>query len=98
VSFCHTYARGKGKHQMIPGWPYSIIAALEPGRTSWTAMLDAQRVAPGADLAVVTVAQIRDVGGRLIGAKQYTPGEPDILIVLDAGYDLPRIALLLDDS
>ena len=26
---------------MIPGWPYSVVAALEPGRTSWTAVLDA---------------------------------------------------------
>jgi hypothetical protein len=28
-SFCHTYGRSEGKHQMIPGWPYSVIAALE---------------------------------------------------------------------
>src|SRR6266487_3047979 len=39
--FCHTYGRGKGQAQMIPGWPYSVIAALESGRTSWTAVLDA---------------------------------------------------------
>ena len=32
---------------MIPGWPYSVIAALEPGRTSWTAVLDAVRLRPG---------------------------------------------------
>ncbi|MGH3303276.1 MAG: transposase [Streptosporangiaceae bacterium] len=30
--FCHVYARGRGNAQMIPGWPYSVIAALEPGR------------------------------------------------------------------
>src|SRR5215831_6362512 len=30
--FCHTYARGSGQAQMIPGWPYSVVAALEPGR------------------------------------------------------------------
>jgi hypothetical protein len=24
---------------MIPGWPYSVVGALEPGRTSWTAVL-----------------------------------------------------------
>jgi hypothetical protein len=34
--FCHVYGRGKGQAQMIPGWPYSVIAALESGRTSWT--------------------------------------------------------------
>jgi hypothetical protein len=37
--FCHTYGRGKGQAQMIPGWPYSFVAVLEPGRTSWTAIL-----------------------------------------------------------
>ena len=37
--FCHTYGRGKGNAQLIPGWPYSFVAALEPGRTSWTAPL-----------------------------------------------------------
>ena len=30
--FCHVYGRAKGQAQMIPGWPYSVIAALEPGR------------------------------------------------------------------
>lgn len=36
--FCHVYGRGKGQAQMIPGWPYSVVAALEPGRKSWTAV------------------------------------------------------------
>ena len=26
--FCHVYGRGKGQAQMIPGWPYSFVAAL----------------------------------------------------------------------
>lgn len=42
--FCHVYGRGKGQAQMIPGWPYSFVAALEPGRSSWTALLDAVRL------------------------------------------------------
>jgi hypothetical protein len=25
---------------MIPGWPYSFVAVLEPGRTSWTLPLE----------------------------------------------------------
>jgi len=28
-AFCHTFGRGEGKHQMVPGWPYSAVAALE---------------------------------------------------------------------
>src|ERR1019366_6717265 len=27
--FCHACGRGKGQAQMIPGWPYSVVAALE---------------------------------------------------------------------
>ncbi len=49
-SFCHTYGRGDAKHQMIPGWPYSVVAALETGRTSWTALLDTIRLQPSADI------------------------------------------------
>jgi hypothetical protein len=96
-SFCHTYGRGKDQHLMLPGWPYSMVAALETGRTSWTALLDAVRLAPGADVAAVTAAQIREVTGRLITAGQWQGGDPDILIVADAGYDAPRIAHLLTD-
>src|SRR4051812_45009475 len=39
--FCHVYGRAKNTAQLIPGWPYSFVAALETGRTSWTALLDA---------------------------------------------------------
>jgi DDE superfamily endonuclease len=57
--FCRVYGRGKGQAQMIPGWPYSAVAALEPGRTSWTAVLDAVRLGPDHDAAEVTAAQVR---------------------------------------
>jgi hypothetical protein len=82
---------------MIPGWPYSMMVALEPGRSSWTAPLDAQRLAPGDDAATVTATQLRQLVARLIAAGQWRPGDPDILIVADAGYDAPRLAWLLRD-
>jgi DDE superfamily endonuclease len=66
--FCHVYGRGKGQAQMIPGWPYSVIAALEPGRTSWTAVLDAVRLGPDDDETEVTAGQVRDVVTRLLEA------------------------------
>jgi len=77
---------------MIPGWPYSVVAALEPGRTSWTAVLDAIRPGPADDETEVTATQVRDVVGRLITAGHWQPGDPDILIVFDAGYDVSRLA------
>ncbi len=44
--FFHTYGRGRDQHLMIPGWPYSFVAALESGRTSWCQLLDMSRGLP----------------------------------------------------
>ncbi|PWW59582.1 transposase [Actinokineospora spheciospongiae] len=59
--FCHVHGRGKGEHRMIPGWPYSFVAALETGGTSWTALVDAVRLSPGVDLTAV-VALVTSTG------------------------------------
>jgi hypothetical protein len=90
--FCHVYGRGKSQAQMIPGWPYSFIAALEPGRTSWTAVLDAVRLGPDDDETEVTAVQVRQVIARLIAAGHWRGGDPDMLIVFDADYDVARLA------
>jgi DDE superfamily endonuclease len=96
-SFCHVYGRGKGQAQMIPGWPYSVVAALEAGRTSWTAIVDAVRLGRCDDVIEVTAAQLREVVERLRRAGQWKPGDPEILVVFDAGYDVTRLAFLLSD-
>lgn len=91
--FCHVYGRGgRSSDQSVPGWPYSFVAALETGRTSWCALLDAVRLGPTDDAIAVTAAQLRDVVRRLIASGQWQPGSKAILIVLDAGYDAPRLA------
>jgi hypothetical protein len=54
---------------MVPGWPYSIIAALETGRPSWTAVLDAVRLEPGGDVAAVPTVQIRELIERLVATE-----------------------------
>jgi hypothetical protein len=92
---CHRPCRCDGVRQTIPGWPYSIVAALESGRSSWTAPLDAVRLAPGDDATEVTAAQIRDLLARLRQAGQLAEGDPEVLVVLDAGYDVIRLAFLL---
>lgn len=94
---CHTYGRGKDQHIGVPGWPYSFVVALETGRSSWTAPLDAVRLAPGADLAQVTAQQLRAVMTRLVEAGHWQPGDADVWIVMDAGYDAARLAYLLRD-
>jgi hypothetical protein len=46
---------------------------------------------------VVTVTQLREVVQRLVAARQWKDGGPNILIVADAGYDVTRLAFLLQD-
>ncbi|GAA3311855.1 hypothetical protein GCM10020295_82520 [Streptomyces cinereospinus] len=95
--FCHVYGRAKTASQFIPGWPYSFVAVLEPGATSWTAILDAVRLGPVDDATAVTATQLRGVVERLIAAGQWRAGDPDIVIVSDAGYDVTRLAWVLRD-
>jgi hypothetical protein len=95
--FCHVYGRAKGQAQMIAGWPYSFVAALEPGRGSWTALLDVVRLGPDDDATAVTAAQPREVVERLTAAGQWRAGDLPMLIVADAGYDITRLAHVLTD-
>lgn len=51
-------------------------------------MLDAVRLEPGDG---VTTVQIREVVERLVAVAQRQEGDPDVLVVMDAGYDASRI-------
>src|SRR3954467_4123978 len=97
--FCHVYGRGRGRDadQRIPGWPYQLVAALESGPTSWTAVLDVVRLGPADDATAVTAAQLRGVIGRLQRAGHWRAGDPAMLVVLDSGYDVHRLAFVLAD-
>jgi hypothetical protein len=59
--FCHLWGRGRESDQLIPGWPYQLVAALKSGPTSWTAILDAVRLTPAEDATAVPAAQLRAV-------------------------------------
>jgi hypothetical protein len=93
--FCHVKGRGRNAGQSVPGWPYSFVAALGPGASSWALPLDAVRLGPDDDEAAVAAAQLREVTGRLIAAGHWKPGDPDIIIALDSGYPATRLACLL---
>src|SRR3954466_3516964 len=95
--FCHVYGRTRESDQLLPGWPYQLVAALESGPTSWTALLDARRLGPAEDATAVTAEQLRAVIGRLRSAGHWRPGGPPLLVVLDAGYDVCRLAFVLAD-
>jgi hypothetical protein len=76
--FCHVYGRGRGRSadQRIPGWPHQVVAALESGPTSWTAVLDVVRLGPSADATAVTAAQLRAVVDRLQAGGHWRTGDP----------------------
>src|SRR3954447_13036644 len=95
--FCHVYGRTRESDQFLPGWPYQLVAALESGPTSWTAILDVVRLGPAEDATAVTADQLRAVIGRLRAAGRWSPGDPPMLVVLDAGYDVCRLAYLRAD-
>lgn len=94
---CYRHCRCDGMRQTIPGWPYSVAAALGAGRSSWTAPLDMVRLGPAEDATEATAAQIRDLCDRLITAGQLREGDPPMLVVLDSGYDLVRLSWLVQD-
>jgi hypothetical protein len=94
---CHRPCRCDGVRQTIPGWPYSVVAALGTGRSSWTAPLDIVRIGPDDDLTDVTAAQIRELIERLRRVGQHADADPAVLIVLDSGYDVVRLTWLLAD-
>jgi hypothetical protein len=94
---CHVRGRGRNAGQVIPGWPYSLVCALGPGASSWAPLLDAVRLGPADDLTGVTGAQLRQVVMRLIAAGHWQPGDEDIIIAVDAGYPVVRLAWLLGD-
>ena len=70
---------------------------MEPGRTSWTALLDAVRLGPADDATTVTAGQLRAVITGLSAAGHWHEGDPDVLIVMDSGYDVTRLAFVLAD-
>jgi hypothetical protein len=96
-TFCHTHGRGKNKAQTTPGWAYSFVGALESGPTGWVALLDAVRLRADDDATEVTARRVRELVARLTAAGRWKPGDPDILIVFDSGYDVTRPAFLLAD-
>ena len=93
--FCPVKGRGKNAGQVVPGWPYSFVAALGPGASSWTVLLDAVRIGPDDDEADLAAGQLREVVDRLAQAGHWRPGDPDIVIAADSGYNAARLAWLL---
>ncbi|MCP2288806.1 hypothetical protein APR08_001720 [Nocardia amikacinitolerans] len=79
-----------GEHRRGHG---SVYAALDRGRIEIARLRRATPLlASGDDAATVTAAQLRTVIADLIDAGHRGPGDPDIWVVTDSGYDSPRLA------
>ena len=66
---------------IVAGWSYQWVTQLGWANDSWTAPMDARRIAPTEDTVAVTTTQVSDLVGRL-GEGEYEP-----VFVFDAGYD-----------
>ena len=60
-------------------------------------MWDAVRLGQADDATAVTAGQLRAVVDRLVTAGRWQPGDPNIVIVADTGYDITRLAHVLAD-
>jgi hypothetical protein len=63
----------------VAGWAYSWVAQLGTERSSWTAPIDAVRLAPGERAEAVAIRQVKALA-------QHLAGGPVPLFVFDAGY------------
>jgi hypothetical protein len=96
-AFCHVHGRGRGADARIPGWPYSMVAAVGSGTSSWTALLDIERVGAGGNDSVAAAVQLRRTVTGLIGAGHWRIGDADIIAVTDSLYAEAYLAHQLAD-
>ena len=88
--FYHSASRHSAGQPIVAGWSYQWVSQLNFCPDSWTAPLDAMRLAPRADATDATVAQVKRLLVLLPGAVP--------MFVFDAGYDAPGISWGLKDE
>ncbi|HVA73465.1 MAG TPA: NF041680 family putative transposase [Acidimicrobiales bacterium] len=79
--FHYSASKHSAGQPIVAGWSYQWICQLDWAADSWTAPLDAMRIAPHMDATTATIDQVR----RLV---DLLPGDGRVpLLVFDAGYD-----------
>jgi hypothetical protein len=89
---CHAPCRCDGTRKTVAGWPFQKVAGLEWGASSWTALMDTQRLDPGADLSMAVVDQVGRVCTQM--DPKVLAGRPATVAAFDSGYDPTRITYL----
>jgi hypothetical protein len=79
--FYYSASKHSAGQPIVAGWSYQWITQLDWAMDSWTAPLDAARIAPQDNASTATVAQVR----RLVALLPADAAAP--LFVFDAGYD-----------
>ena len=79
--FHYSASRHSAGQPIVAGWSYQWVTQLDWAPDSWTAPLDARRIAPGEDATTATVDQVKGLV-ELLPASGAVP-----LFVFDAGYD-----------
>ena len=90
--FCYSPSRHSAGQPIVAGWAYQWISQLSWASDSWTAPLDAMRIAPTANATDATIAQVR----RMVDLLDATGDVP--LFVFDAGYDPIALSAGLADD
>ena len=76
----------------MAGWSYQWITQLDWAPDSWTAPLNAMRIAPTADATTATMDQVQRLLG-LLGEHRDVP-----MFEFDAGYDPIALGAGLADT
>jgi hypothetical protein len=79
--FYYSASKHSAGQPIVAGWCYQWITQLDWAPDSWTAPLDAVRIAPHQDATSATVDQVTSLVG-LLGEEGPVP-----MFVFDAGYD-----------
>lgn len=90
--FYYSASKHSAGQPIVAGWSYQWITQLDWAPDSWTAPLDAMRIAPSADATTATIEQVRRLVG-LLGDDGDVP-----MFVFDAGYDPIALGAGLADT
>ncbi|MFE2638281.1 transposase [Streptomyces scopuliridis] len=96
--FCHVYGRrDRSSDQSFPGGRTPSSPPWSPAAPPGPLSRMRSSLGRADDATQVTASQLRDVIARLTIAGHCLPGDPEILIVMDSGYDVAYLSHVLAD-
>ena len=90
--FYYSASKQSAGKPIVAGWSYQWITQLDWAPDSWTAPVDALRIAPTTDTISATIAQVQ----RVVALLANNGAIP--MFVFDAGYNPIALSVGLDDT